>query len=306
MIETEKKEDIFFEEPLTANMFRRIAVSKVLYSHKSQYQQIDVVETVEYGRVLYLDRRFQTSESEEFFYHESLVHPPMVTYSDPREVLIIGGGDGGTLEEVLKYRTVERVDMVELDGDVITVTQMFLRGICGNAFDDPRVNLFIGDGRRFIETSSNRYDVIILDLTDPMGPSKYVYTREFYELCRDHLNDSGILSLHNDSPFFYSEAFDVIVNTVKSVFPYMKQFVTFIPGYLLDFAFSVCSIAPLSIRHPEEVQAILDAQGVDTTKLKWYDPRKHEALLDLPVYAKTLLGRTNRISTDKEPYSIFE
>lgn len=300
------KEEIFFEEPLTLNMSRKIRVRKVLHSGRSPYQRIDVVETAEYGRVLYLDRRFQTSEAEEYFYHESLVHPAMVIHSAPRKILLIGGGDGGALEEILKYRTVEHVDMVELDGEVVDVARRFFRSICGNAFEDPRVNVVVGDGRAFIEGSSDRYDVIILDLTDPMGPSKYVYTREFYNLCRDHLNPGGILSLHNDSPFFYPEAFAVIVNTLKTVFPYMIQFVTFIPGYLLDFAFAVCGTMPLPERSGREAEAILEKQGISRSSLKWYEPERHENLLQLPAYAKSLMKISERISTDDDPYSIPE
>ncbi|SFN08847.1 polyamine aminopropyltransferase [Thermodesulforhabdus norvegica] len=298
--------DVFFDEPLTPGMFRRIRARSILYSANSPYQQIDVVETEEYGRVLYLDRRFQTSEAEEYFYHESLVHPAMVIHSVPRKVLLIGGGDGGALEEILKYRTVERVDMVELDGKVIEVARRFLNRICANAFEDPRLNLVVGDGRAFIEKSSDSYDVIILDLTDPMGPSKYVYTKEFYDLCRDHLNPGGLLSLHNDSPFFYPEAFAVIVNTLKAVFPHMVQFVTFIPGYLLDFAFSVCSSSPIPERSGEEAEAILRRQGLDASSLKWYEPERHGELLKLPAYARVLLKQEVRISTDDDPYSIPE
>ncbi len=295
-------DELIFREHLTANMVRTLKVKEIRYSSKTRYQAVDIVETEEYGTVLYLDRRFQTSEAEEFFYHESLVHPAMISHSNPETVLIIGGGDGGALEEVLKYKSVKHVQMVELDGEVVELSRQYLSKICGNAFEDSRVELIISDGRRFIENTPLKYDVIILDLTDPMEPSKYVYTKEFYELCKQRLNDNGLISLHNDSPFFYPEAFNVITKTLKAVFPYCLQFVTFIPGYLLDFAFAVCSSAPFPKISTSDAEDIVKEQAIGD--LKWYTPDMHKSLFDLPLYAKRILERSCQISTDSQPYVI--
>ncbi len=295
-------EKLVFEEALTANMSRRLRVKEIVHSSNTEFQRVDIVETDEYGRVLYLDRRFQTSEAEEFFYHESLVHPAMIVHSNPERVLIVGGGDGGALEEVLKYKSVSHVQMVELDGEVTKLCQRYLSEICGEAFEDPRVELIIEDGRKFMERTSLIYDVIILDLTDPMEPSKYVYTKEFYSLCKGRLKKNGVISLHNDSPFFYPEAFNVITKTLRSVFPYCYQFVTFIPGYLLDFAFAVCSLEPVTKVTSADAKKVIDSQNVGS--LKWYNPQLQETLFTLPLYAQKILEKPCEISTDANPYVI--
>ncbi len=291
-----------FYEPLTMTMTRGLQIRTVLHAQQSPYQLIEVVETDDYGRVLFLDRRFQTSEREEFFYHESLVHPAMMEHDAPTSVLIIGGGDGGALEEVTKYRTVRRITMVELDGEVVSVSKRYLPSVCGSAFDDPRVEVIVGDGRAFLERTRDVYDIIILDLTDPMEPSKFVYTREFYTLCRDHLTSSGILSLHNDSPFFYPEAFNVITKTVRSVFEDVRQFITFIPGYLFDFAFAICRVGGI----PSPARETLDKRWNERAlgELLWYSPIRHVSLFSLPGYATKILETPCEISTDASPYTI--
>ncbi len=294
--------ELFFSEPLTLTMTRTLKVKEVLHARKSEYQLIEVVDSEVYGRVLFLDRRFQTSEREEFFYHESLVHPAMMTHEEPVSVLVIGGGDGGAIEEVAKYPSVKKIKMVELDGEVIEVSKKYLPSVNGNVFDDPRVELHIGDGRAFLENCKEQFDIIILDLTDPMEPSKYVYTREFYELCKARLNPGGILSLHNDSPFFYPEAFNVITKTVKSVFENFKQFVNFIPGYLFDFAFSICSNQKMEELGLDELLRRFKTRGIG--ELMWYSPEKHASLFILPGYARKILEKHCEISTDEKPYTI--
>ncbi|OIP98100.1 MAG: hypothetical protein AUK55_03620 [Syntrophobacteraceae bacterium CG2_30_61_12] len=289
-----------FVEEFSPSMTRRIEVSRTIFSQRTAFQQADVVVTPDFGTTLFLDGRFQTSERDEFFYHESLVHPAMVLHPNPKTVLIIGGGDGGTLEEVCLYRTVERVRMVELDPEVVTICREHLQSICGQAFDDPRLELSIGDGRAFIEQSKERFDVILLDLTDPLEPSKFVYTQEFYQLCREHLNDQGILALHNDSPFFYPDAFNVISKTLDTAFAHKLQYLTFIPGYMLDFAFAVCSQQPLAQLDGEAVRRRLRERGID--RLMSYGPATHPHRSSLPGYALKILEAPCRVSTDSAPY----
>ncbi|MCX7823347.1 MAG: polyamine aminopropyltransferase [Syntrophobacterales bacterium] len=294
--------DLYFYEPITMTMKRGVKINTILHARQSPYQLIEVVETEDYGRVLFLDRRFQTSEREEFFYHESLVHPAMMTHENPQKVLIVGGGDGGALEEVLKYPTVTKVTVVELDGEVVEVSKLYLSSVCGDAFSDPRVSLVIEDGRKFLENTKDYYDIIILDLTDPMEPSKYVYTKEFYEICRNRLTPGGILSLHNDSPFFYPEAFNVITKTVRSIFPYCSQFINFIPGYLFDFAFAICSSLPFPALTLEELRDRFERRNLG--ELLWYSPERHLSLFVMPGYAKKILEVPCAVSTDTHPYTI--
>lgn len=289
-----------FVERFSRSMSRRMEVRNTIFSKHTAYQQADVVDTRDFGLTLFLDGRFQTSERDEFFYHEALVHPAMMLHPNPENVLIIGGGDGGALEEVSRYRTVKRIRMVELDREVVDICREHLQSICGKAFDDPRVELSIGDGRAFIEQCKEHFDVILLDLTDPLEPSKYVYTKEFYQYCRNRLEPQGIMGLHNDSPFFYPEAFNVISKTLDTVFPHKQQYLTFIPGYMLDFAFAVCSGSPLPGIGPETIRQRMQQRGIGN--LLYYGPTMHPPWSELPGYVTRILDTPCRISTDGDPY----
>jgi spermidine synthase len=263
---------------------------------------VEVVETPDFGRTLFLDSRFQTSEKDEFFYHEPLIHPAMVSHAAPRSVLVVGGGDGGSVEELAKYRCLERICMVELEPEVVEIAKSHLRPICGEAYDDPRLELSFGDGRKFLEETRDSFDVIVLDLTDPLPPSKYLYTKEFYQLCDSKLNPGGILSLHTETPYFEPEAFNVVTKTLEAVFSYRMQFLTFVPGYGLDFTFCICSSRPLSSPTPAEVEGRLQERGVG--ELQLYSPEMHHRLAALPGYVRRILATPCEISTDEKPFQM--
>ncbi len=294
--------DVTLYEPFTATMGRRFHVKRVIHTQKTPYQLVEVVETADFGVTLFLDRRFQTSEKDEFFYHESLVHPAMMLHPKPERVLIIGGGDGGTLEEVLKHPSVCAVTMVELDAEVVEIAKAHLRSICGAAFEDRRVRLVIGDGRRFVEETDQSFDVILLDLTDPMEPSKYVYTKEFYGLCARRLRPGGILGLHNDSPFFFPEAYNVITKTLDAVFPHRRQYAAYIVGYMLDFAFSVCSMDDVLQVDERELARRAAERGIEG--LLSYTPQLLERFRTLPGYMQRILEQPCAVSTDAAPFVI--
>lgn len=294
--------DAMLYEPFSATMGRRFRVQRVIHTRKTPYQLVEVVDIADFGVTLFLDRRFQTSEKDEFFYHESLVHPAMMLHPEPQNVLVIGGGDGGTLEEVLKHPSVCVVTMVELDAEVVDIAKAHLRSICGAAFEDPRVRLVIGDGRRFVEETDESFDVILLDLTDPMEPSKYVYTREFYALCARRLRRGGILGLHNDSPFFFPQAYNVITKTLDAVFPYRRQYAAYIVGYMLDFAFSVCSMDDVLEVDEKELARRGAERGIEG--LLAYTPQLLERFRTLPGYMRRVLEEPCDISTDAAPFVI--
>ncbi|HSV56964.1 MAG TPA: polyamine aminopropyltransferase, partial [Magnetospirillaceae bacterium] len=158
---------------------------KTLARARTAYQDIELVETPRLGRVLLIDGVTQVSERDEYRYHEPLTHPALLANPAPRVVLVIGGGDGGTLREVLRHRTVERVDFAELDGEVIAFAREHLAHVHGGAFEDPRVRFSIGDGRAFVESAApGTYDAVIMDMTDPAGPSRFLYTQEFFAAIR--------------------------------------------------------------------------------------------------------------------------
>lgn len=187
-----------------------LKVSKKLYGKRSKFQDVSVFSNPEFGNVLVLDGGFQTTELDEFLYHEMLVHVPMATHPNPQEVLVIGAGDGGVLREVLKH-PVKKVVMVELDGDVIDVSKKFLPSLSNGAFEDKRAEVIVGDGADYMGKYNNRFDVIILDLTDPiMDEAKALYNPVFFKNLFTALKADGVFSMQAGSKFFRS---DLIKNT---------------------------------------------------------------------------------------------
>ena len=182
-----------------------IHTHRVLSAASSPFQRVEVHQSDSFGRLLVLDGSFNVSEKDEFFYHENLVHVPACTHPRPATALIIGGGDGGAAEELLKHACIQRVTLVEIDQAVIDVARTYLqaihRGVISESTGHPKLRVHIADGLSFIKTSTDRYDLIILDLTDPGGPSTPLYTQDFYQACAAKLNSGGLLTLHIASPF---------------------------------------------------------------------------------------------------------
>ncbi|MEM1622796.1 MAG: polyamine aminopropyltransferase [Sulfolobales archaeon] len=263
-----------------------IRVKGVLVSKKSKYQQIDVVDTEELGRVLVLDGLVQSAEVDEFYYHESLVHPAMVLHPNPRKVLILGGGEGATLREVLKHNTVERAVMVDIDEEVVKVSRDYLSSWHSGAFDDPRAIVVIEDGKTFVERLREKFDVVIMDLTDPYGPeiARALYREEFIKRLYEVLTDDGVLSTQAGSSFFYPEEFDDLYRSLMKVFKNVASFSVWIPSFGYSCNFIVASKARgLGEVAEYEVDQILKARGVVT---KFISGKVIRALLDLPVYRK--------------------
>ncbi len=177
-----------------------------------------------------LDGAVQLSERDEFLYHESLVHPAMILQREPKRILIVGGGDGGALRQVLRY-PVEQVHLVELDAFVLKVCRNFLFSVHQNSFDHPKVKVFVEDGRKFLQTTQNIYDVIFLDLPDPVGPAESLAEREFFELIRTHLFGQGLMAMQAGSPFLRTEFFARWKNAVQSTFRYFLPYIEPVPTF---------------------------------------------------------------------------
>ncbi len=185
----------WFNETLYTGFRQSHEIKKVLFEGKSKYQKVTVFESARYGRILGLDGVVQCTEGDEFVYHEMLTHLPMLAHGKVRDVLIIGGGDGGILEEVLKHKSVRRATMVEIDDVVIDVSKKYLSSICGKAFQDKRTNLIVGDGAAWVRETEERYDLIIVDRPDPVGPATVLFSGEFYKNCKRVMKPGAILVL---------------------------------------------------------------------------------------------------------------
>ena len=255
-----------------------IQVDSLLYDGRSDFQHIQIATNPLFGRMLILDDAVQTTEADEFAYHEMLVHPALVTHPRPRRVLVIGGGDGGTLEEVLKH-PVERVTMVEIDRAVVEISRRFLPSICGRAFEDPRTELLIEDGIAYVRRTQDRFDVILVDSTDPKGPGVALFSEEFYTTCGRALTEEGILVAQSGSYVFQHDLAALVHRSLASIFPIVVTYWAAIPAYpgvLWSFTGGSRRSDPRAL----PVKHIADRLKAIATR--YYTPGMHEAAFALP------------------------
>ncbi len=206
-------------------------MTEVLWQEKTPYQELAVYRTAQYGLMLVLDQAVQTTDADEFFYHEMLVHVPLVAHPDPRRVLIIGGGDGGTLREALKHPSVERVDMVEIDLRVVEAGRRFFPALSAS-FADPRANLLIADGIRHVaEAPPGEYDCILVDSTDPVGPAVGLFAADFYRNCHRALGEQGILTVQSESPLANRDLIREVGGRLAGIFPSSGVYLGPVPTY---------------------------------------------------------------------------
>lgn len=273
-----------------------VHISRTIARRQTQYQALEVVDTPRFGRVLLLDGIVMTSERDEFFYHENIVHPAAIAHPRPRQALVIGGGDGGSSEELLKHSTIERVVLAEIDAGVIDAAKTHLQAVHRGAFDDPRLEVRIGDGKAFVESAQQRFDLIVLDLTDPVGPSAALYTRDFYAACAAILGEQGVLSLHVESPVSQPQYFSRIIATLRAVFPIVRPYLVYIPLYGTWWGMATASRGTDPLRlSGDEVQQRLAARGV--TDLQFYNGDTHRALFALPNFVRAALNEPAEILT---------
>jgi spermidine synthase len=271
----------WFNEKNTDGYEVKWKINKILHWERTPFQELAVLDTQEWGKALILDDALQVSEKDEFIYHEMIAHVPMFSHPDPRSVLIIGGGDGGTLREVCKHDTLESVDMVEIDARVVEVSKLHFP-LIASAYDDPRLTLFYCDGIEFVKNPSRKYDVVIVDSSDPVGPAQQLFTREFYTNIFNCLNDDGMMVVQSESPIFYQDVFSSVYRNLSSVFPIVRVYLATIPTYVSGpWTFTIGS----KVYQPE--QALGGRKTIDD--LKYYNEQVHAAAFALPQYIKELL-----------------
>jgi len=276
-------------------------VEETLQKGATAYQEIEVVRSQEFGTVLLLDGAIQVMEKNEFQYHEPMVHLAMLAHPEPRRILIIGGGDGGILREVLRHPTVERVDFVELDEEVVRFSRQYLPHLNGGAFEDPRVELFFQDGRHFVETCTGQYDGVIMDMTDPMGPSLFLYTKEFFSLVSRVLKDgNSFFVMHSESPETRPLAFGRIHRTLSAVFSVVRPAYTYVRMYGSLWSFAICSpqLDP-AVLTPADVERRLSQRALGNLNL--IAPSSWQAFFATYPYIEALRTMPGDISTDAHP-----
>jgi spermidine synthase len=262
---------------------------KRLETVRSPFQTVEVFDTPQFGTLFRIDGWYMTSERDEFFYHEPMVHCAAIAHPAPRSALVIGGGDGGSSEELLKHATIERVVMAELDPEVVRIAKRYLGSVHANAFDDPRLEVHIGDGFAFTERSNERFDLIVLDLTDPDTPAKRLYTPEFFAMARRALNPGGAVSLHIGSPVFQPERVRALLADLRSVFRIVRPLGQYIPLYGSYWGMAVASdTLDARLTDAALVEKRLAERGVGGLQL--YNGEIHSALFALPNFYRALLA----------------
>ncbi len=279
--------DGWFTERLYPEFQQRLRITNILYEGKTRFQDVMVFENPRFGRVLALDGVVQTTEHDEFAYHEMMTHVPILAHGAARRVAIIGGGDGGSLEEVLKHDAIERAVMVEIDGEVVDICRRYLPDIAGGAFDDPRAELIIADGVEFMKETDETFDVIIIDSTDPMGPSVPLFGSEFYADCARRLSDDGILVTQSGVTFMQEDEARNTYARMKPIFAdatlYLTQVPTYGAGYM-TLGWGCRSTIPRSTP-PDVIAERYAAAGLRT---RYYSPAVHDACFALPAYIEAL------------------
>lgn len=278
-------------------------IKQVIYSGRTEFQSVEIVDTGSFGVCLVLDGKVQSSERDEFIYHEALVHPAMISHRCPETVFIAGGGEGATLREVLNHKTVKRVVMVDIDRQVIDICLHFLTSFHQGSFDDSRLELQITDARRYLKEAADRFDVIVIDLVEPLqeGPACLLYTQEFYQLVKERLNPGGIMAVQSGASGWTNlQNFTAIVNTLKSVFAIVCPYQAYVPSFVDLWGFTTASqaINPAELP-PEEVDHRISVRLLK--KPKSYDGLSHLVSFTLPKHTRHQLAITRRLITDKKP-----
>ena len=228
--------DLWYTEKHSDNVGITIKITKTLFSGKSDFQQLDIVETLEFGRMMLLDGLVMVTERDEFIYHDMITHPALFTHPNPKKVLVIGGGDGGTIREIMKHPKVELAVLCEIDGLVIEKSVEFLPSMAAEIDgSNPRVKLHVDDGLAYIRDHQNEFDVILVDSTDPIGPAVGLFEESFYRLVFSSLKSDGIMIAQSESPFYHAEIQKSMYQNLRAVFPIVEMYQAFIPTYPSGF-----------------------------------------------------------------------
>ncbi len=257
----------------------------------SPFQTVEVHDTKSFGKLFRLDGHFMTSEKDEFFYHENLVHVAAMAHPAPETALIIGGGDGGSAEELLKYPSMKSVTLVEIDLAVIDIARKYFGEIHRGALDDPRLKLKVEDGLAFIRTTAETYDLIVLDLTDPGGPSEPLYDADFYRACAARLNPTGAMTLHVGSPVAHPERIRTVIANLRATFAVVVPYLTSIPLYGGLWMMACAS----STLNPSYLSSLETDRRVATRRirdLQYYNGEVHRASFALPNFVRALVAPT--------------
>jgi spermidine synthase len=306
---TDESEWVF--ETISSSLVTGHQIKKKIYNGESQYQKVDVVELGDYHKCLMIDGHVQSSEKDEFIYHECLVQPAMLLHPNPKRVFIAGGGEGATLREILRHKTVEKVTMVDIDDIVVRVSKEYFPHHHDGSFENPKTDLVCADVKAYLENTQEKFDVIIMDLPDPIeeGPAFLLYTQKFYRMLKEKLNVDGIIVTQSGpgGPTIFSEFFSPIYKTLSTVFDVVAPYATFVPSFADCNAFNIASngLNPTSLTEAEVDTRIAERIIGGAASLQLYDGITHRHLFSLPKFIRKQLQLETNIITEDSPAFCF-
>ena len=272
----------WYTEKQTENFGITMKINKTLHTEQTDFQYLEMAETAEWGNMLFLDGMVMTSEKDEFVYHEMVAHVPLFTHPNPENVLVVGGGDGGVIREILKHPSVKKATLVDIDGKVIEYSKKFLPSIA-SGLEDARVEVIVGDGFMHIAESENEFDVIMVDSTEPVGPAVNLFSKGFYAGISKALKEDGNFVAQSDNPWFTPDLIKQVQSDVREIFPITKLYLANIPTYpsgLWSFTIGSKKYNPLEV----------PAERFHEIETKYYTPELHNAAFVLPKFVKDLTG----------------
>ncbi|OEH85390.1 spermidine synthase [Desulfuribacillus stibiiarsenatis] len=273
--------EFWYTEKQTPNIGITLKISDIIHSEESEFQKVDVIETNQFGTMLVLDGMVMTTDKDEFVYHEMISHVAMNTHPNPKKVLVVGGGDGGAIREIIKYPSVVKAVLAEIDGRVIEVSKKYLPDIAAG-LADPRVDVQVIDGIKHVQDLKDEYDIILVDSTEPIGPAEGLFAKTFYQSIYESLKEDGIMVAQTESPFFNNDLITRVFKDIESLFPITKLYLAHIPTYpsgVWSFTMGSKKYDPLQV--PQE--------QLKTTNTKYYTPEIHKSVFALPKFVADLL-----------------
>ena len=285
MKQIQAKPDVWAAEMQTADLKLSFRIKEVLHYAESKYQKILVVDTFQYGRMLLLDNTVMMTEGDEFFYHEYLTHVPMCLHKRPQDVLVIGGGDGGIINQLIKYEETESITLVEIDEEVVKAAKMFFPEM-SRAFENPRVKVIFEDGIKYIDGKKEVYDVVIIDSTDPLGPAEGLFTPEFYGNVRAALKEDGLLAVQAESPVLTPELVREILKNIA--IPFGAENIWYYIGFMPTYPTGMWGFA-LASKGPRKPELMVERAKKIAARSKCYNANVHKAALSLPNFVLELL-----------------
>jgi spermidine synthase len=294
----------WFFDRISRDLMQVHSIEEMVYSGQTKFQKVEIIKTGAFGKCLVLDDKIQSSDFDEYVYHESLVHPALLTHPHPEKVFIAGGGEGATLREVLSHKTVTRAVMIDIDPDVIDVCKKYLPEYSRGAFEDKRTELKHVDAREYLVKSNEKFDAIIIDLTEPIeeGPAYLLYTKEFYRIVKNRLTSGGLMAVQAGCASLIELLnFSAVYNTLKSIFPVVLPYHADIPSFGGPWGFCLASKGPTPSTTGEIDKAIYDR----SLKLRFYDGKTHQGMFSISRPLRQTLDSQTLLITDKQPLYIY-